>query len=165
MVKRSSILFADFLNILASDFSMSGMRSWLKISKFWFMVWPTISPRTLSPPKKSSSLIWPFWSLIFMSILLTTKCVWPLICFWIPLILTVPSPPVKLPENVPTPFTGMKSIFPSTLYAPSTYKSGSSIWNEYFDAYSTMLKGETRSHQVFWKLNKKFPTLNSWAPS
>lgn len=64
MVKRSRILFAVLLNILDSDFSMRGIKSKLKMAKFWLIVSLIISPKTLSPPNRSSRSILPFLMLI-----------------------------------------------------------------------------------------------------
>lgn len=119
-VKRSKILFAVFLKILAKAFSMRGIRSLLSTSKFSLITLDTISPKVFSLPKRLSKAILPFLTLILMSNLLTKKCVCPLIFLWMPLILTSPAQSVKLPLNAPEPFTGISKTLPSTLYRPVT---------------------------------------------
>lgn len=62
----STILFPTLRNFLPSDFSISGMISFMNKSKFWLMVSFTISPSSLSPPNRLFKCSRPSCTLIFI---------------------------------------------------------------------------------------------------
>jgi len=138
-VNLLNILLPVFLNILDKLFSISGIKSWLNVSKLSLITELIISPSVLSPPKRLSRTIFPLCTVILMSNLLTMKCVWPFTSLWTPLRRTSPFPCVKFPDKLPAPLIGKNKTRPSITYFPTTHRCGSSMSNVYFDAYSIIL--------------------------